>query len=158
MYVMLSIGCAGKSEKETVDKEIIAYLKMPVQEIIDRTNTNIDESGSLVIFQPDIFFPCISMNPFVVICKSADTTYTPRYISFYKDYEDNYLKMLKLNSDMNFQEIMEVMGTVPIEESLERGSGKRYMISIKDGELEYNFCSTHQDGRGFELYIDLAGE
>lgn len=156
MYVILSIGCGGISEKETIDREITAYLRMSVQEILDLTNANIDEESSVVVFEPDIFFTYIEKDPFFIICRSRDTTYTPLCISLYQDYDNDYLAMLKLNCEMNFQEIMEVMGTVSIEQSSEREEDKRYMISFTEGELRYYFCSDNQDGREFELFIGLV--
>lgn len=74
----------------------------------------------------------------------------------YQDDELKYLEMLQLNPSMSFQDIMDVMGTVSVEESKEKAGYKRYMISFISGELEYYFCSDNQDGQCFELYIGLA--
>ncbi|MDE5747370.1 MAG: hypothetical protein K2I21_07310 [Acetatifactor sp.] len=161
--ILCNAGCTDVNRKEfafddreCIDGEIIRYLKMPIQEILDMTDTVIDEESSLVIFEPNVFFPCIEMEPFLIVCRNSDTTYTPIYVALYQDYADSYLEMLQLNSDMSFQDIMEVMGTVPVEESKERADYKNYMISFTNGELEYYFCSDDQDGRGFELYIGLT--
>lgn len=143
-------------EKEGIDDEIIKYLNMSVQEILDLTNSGIDELSSMVVFEPNVFFPYIEIDSFLIICRSADITYTPIYIAMHQDDEEKYLEMLQLNCSMNFQDIMEVMGTVPVEESKEGTGYKRYMISFASGELGYYFCSDDQDGHGFELYIGLA--
>lgn len=161
--ILCNAGCTDVSRKEfafddreCIDSEIIRYLNMPVQEILDMTDTGIDEESSLMVFEPNVFFPCIEMEPFLIVCRNSDTTYTPIYVALYQDYADSYLEMLQLNSDMCFQDIMEVMGTASVEESKERADHKNYMISLTNGELEYYFCSDNQDGRGFELYIGLA--
>lgn len=161
--ILCNAGCTDENRKETafddrecIDGEIIRYLNMPVQEILDMTDMDFDEESSLVVFEPNVFFPYIEMEPFLIVCRNSDTTYTPIYVALYQDYADSYLEMLQLNSDMSFQDIMEVMGTVPIEESKERADYRNYMISFTNGELEYYFCSDNQDGRGFELYIGLA--
>lgn len=161
--ILCNAGCTDENRKEFafddreyIDGEIIRYLNMPVQEILDMTDTEIDEESSLTVFEPNGFFPYIEMEPFLIVYRNSDTTYTPIYATLYQDYADSYLAMLQLNSDMSFQEIMKVMGTVPVEESKERADYKNYMISFTNGELEYYFCSDNQDGRGFELYIGLS--
>lgn len=163
MCMLCNAGCTDENRKEPafddrecIDGEIIRYLKMPVQEILDMTDAGIAEESSLTVFEPNVFFPCIEMEPFLIVCRSSDTTYTPIYATLYQNYADSYLEMLQLNSDMSFQDIMEVMGTVAVEESKERADHRNYMISFTNGELEYYFCSDNQDGRGFELYIGLA--
>lgn len=164
--ILCNAGCTDVNRKEfafddreCIDSEIIRYLNMPVQEILDMTDTGIDEESSLTVFEPNVFFPCIEMEPFLIVCRNSDTTYTPIYVALYQDYADSYLEMLQLNSDMCFQDIMEVMGTASVEESKERAGGyKRYMISFVSGELEYCFCSDTQDGRRFELFIGLASK
>lgn len=164
--MVCNAGCTNGNSKEMevdekacFDGEMIKYLNMSVQEILDLTNAEIDPLSSSVIFEPNVFFPYIESDAFLIICRSMDTTYTPIYIMLYQDDEEKYLEMLQLNSDMNFQDIMEVMGTASVEESKERAGGnKRYMISIVSGELEYCFCSDAQDGRRFELFIGLASK
>ena len=163
-FMLCNAGCTDESRKEFafddreyIDGEIIRYLNMPIQEILDMTDTGIDEESSLTVFEPNVFFPCIEMEPFLIVCRNSDTTYTPIYVALYRDYADSYLEMLQLKSDMSFQDIMEVMGMVAVEESKERAGYKNYMISFTNGELEYYFCSDNQDGREFELYIGLAG-
>lgn len=163
MYILYGVGCTNENikdiefnEKEYIDSEIIKYLNMSIQKIIDLKNTGIDELSSVVTFEPNVFFSYIETDYFLVICRNSDTTYTPMYISLYQDDNEKYLRMLQLNCSMNFQEIMEVIGTVTVEESTERAGDKRYMISFESGELKYYFCSDNQDGKGFELYIGLA--
>lgn len=164
MCMFYNAGCTNVNskemevdEKECIDGEIIKYLNMSVQEILDLTNAEIDPLSSGVVFEPNVLFPYIVTDSFLVICRSMDTTYTPIYVLLYQDDEEKYLEMLQLSSDMNFQEIMEVMGTTSVEESKGSGGYKRYMISIVSGELEYYFCSDDQDGQRFDLYIGLAG-
>ena len=161
--ILCNTGCTDKNrmepafdDRECIDGEMIRYLNMPVQEILDMTDMGFDEESSLVVFEPNVFFPYIEMEPFLIVCRNSDMTYTPIYVALYQDLADSYLEMLQLNSDMGFQDIMKVMGTVPVEESKERADHKNYMISFTNGELEYYFCSDNQDGQGFELYIGLA--
>lgn len=166
MCMVCNAGCTNGNSKEMevddkacFDGEMIKYLSMSIQEILDLTNAEIDLLSSSVVFEPNVFFPYIETASFLIICRSMDTTYTPIYIMLYQDDEEKYLEMLQLNSDMNFQDIMEVMGTASVEESKERAGGyKRYMISFVSGELEYCFCSDTQDGRRFELFIGLASK
>lgn len=162
-HLETNVSCAGTdkketktSEKECIDDEILKYLKMPIQEILDMTNANMDVESGVVVFEPDVFFPYIEEAPFLIICRSSDTTYKPLCISLYQDYDENYLQMLELNHNMGFREIMEAMGTVSVGESSERAGDKRYMISYIDEDLQYYFCSDNRDGREFELFIGLA--
>ncbi|MDE5892015.1 MAG: hypothetical protein K2H45_03715 [Acetatifactor sp.] len=154
--MLYNIGCTIENNKENIDREIIRYLNMPVQDIIDLTNAGFDELSSIEVFEPNVLFPYIEAEPFLVICRNSDTTYMPIYISLYQDDEEKYLEMLHLNANMSFQDILEVMGTASVEESKEGAGGKRYMISFGAGELEYCFCSDNPDGKRFELYIGLA--
>lgn len=161
MCMLYSAGCTNVKEmesdkKECIDNAIIRNLNMSVQEILDLSGSGIDELSSVVVFEPNVFFPYIETDSFLIICRSTDVTYTPIYITMYQEDEVEYLEMLQLNRNMNFQEIMEVMGTASVEESKEGAGNKRYMISFVSGELEYYFCSDNQDGQGFELYIGLT--
>lgn len=144
------------NEKEYIDGEIIKYLNMSIQEILDLTNKGIDELSSVVVFEPNVFFTYIETDSYLVVCRNSDITYAPIYVSLYQSNNEKYLRMLQLNCSMSFQEIMGVMGTATVEESTERVGDKRYMISFESGELKYYFCSDSQDGQGFELYIGLA--
>lgn len=154
--VLYNTGCTNINEKEYTDDEIIRHLGMSVQEILDLTNEDIDELSSVVVFEPDVFFPCIDMASFRIVCRSSDMADLPIYIAMDQDDVEKYLKMLQLDRSMDFQDIMEVMGTAAVEESKEGAGYKRYRISFVSGELEYYFCSDNPDGEWFELYIGLA--
>lgn len=161
-------GCQVKEKKITdlkreefynVNEQMRSYLNMTVGELIELTGEDIDKDGSEMVFEHDFFFPCIYLKdfPFYIICRSYDVNDTPLYVAFYEEDVEAYLGMLELGSNMIFDEIMAVMGSVPIYET-ERAGDKRYKIEIAEDKLKYVFCADNQEGNNFSFYIGLAEE
>ena len=146
--------------------EIEKYLNMTVEEIINSTGAEIDEFATLMVFNMDVFFPCIyhENSPFFVICRSYDETLTPLYVSLYADSLNEFLNTMNLNDDMIFSDIMAVLGPADIDiaqPSLDEGdedtdSRRMYKIEYDRDALRYAFCSDNEYGKKFDLFIGLT--
>lgn len=144
-----------------LELEIKKYLSMTAEEITQLTGCEIDKDGTYVVFEPHIFSPCIYLenSPFYIICSSWYETDRPAYIDLY-DYSI-ILSEFNLNEEMNFAEIMEVMGPAEIQQSLPLDEERveetsNYLIEYERNGLTYVFCANNKEGNYFMLYIALV--
>ncbi len=137
------------------NQKIKKYLNMSVQDILAIAGSESLENGSLVVFEPDIFFPVIVLPDefLIVLCSSLDGKEYPRYITFSENYKQEYLLELGLDQEMKFQDIMEVMGKTEPEMSGAGGSGTNYRIAYETDGLMLEFISDYADGHAFDLFI-----
>ncbi len=147
-----------REEFYNVNEQMHSYLNMTVGELIELTGEDIDKEGSEVVFEHDIFFPCIYIKdcPFYIICRSYDVNDTPLYVAFYEEDVEAYLGMLELNSNMTFDEIMAVMGSVPMYETESTGD-KRYKIEItEDKDLSDGVAVNDRDSSQVLEYVECG--
>lgn len=141
------------------EQKIEEYLNSTVEEIVELTGDDIDADGTQTVFEPNVFYPCIFLKdePFAVICRSVDKSLTPIYISFYEN--EAILDMLNLKENMEFSDIMDKLGEVPVEPSgnasQNTGGNTIYKIEYTKKGLIYVFCSYDKSGKDFDLYIGL---
>jgi YHS domain-containing protein len=144
-----------------LESEIKKYLSMTTEEITMLTGCKIDKDGTYVVFEPHIFYPCIYLkdSPFYIICRTWDDEDKPAYIDLY-DYSI-ILSEFNLKKEMNFAEIMEVMGPAEIQQSLPLDEERveetsNYLIEYEYNGLTYVFCADNREGNLFMLYIAEA--
>lgn len=145
-----------KVEKITVptEEEIKTYLNMTIDEIEKLTGNAIDQSGTLMVFSFNVFFPCLFLDnsPFCFICISYDTSEKPRYLSFMRKYSKEYLSTIGLSEDMDFRDIMNLWGETEIEER-NRFEEYHYCIRYERNGLTYEFIANNKDGKWFDFFI-----
>lgn len=136
------------------EEEIKTYLNMTISEIERLSGNAIDESGTLMIFSFNVFFPCLYLenSSFYFVCINYDTSEKPRYISFYGKYDEEYLSTIGLSEDMSFKDIMNLWGETEIEET-NRFEENHYCISYRRNGLVYEFIADSKEGKGFDFYI-----
>jgi hypothetical protein len=145
--------------------DIEAFLRMPVKEIISSTEMGIYNEGTLVIFEPSIFYPCIFLENslFFIVCRSHDEEQKPLYVAPYYDSINDFIEMLNINIGMTFQDIADILGNAEIQVSKPSTDEAQfirsnYKMEYEINGLNYTFCSSNKDGSLFELYISLLGE
>lgn len=136
------------------EEEIRAYLNMTIDEIEKMTGNAIDQSGSLMVFSFNIFFPCLFLDnsPFYFICINYDTLEKPRYLSFMGSYDEEYLLTIGLSEDMSFRDIMNLWGETEIEET-NRFEEYHYCIRYRRNGLVYEFIADNKEGKWFDFFI-----
>lgn len=104
------------------NNEMKRYLNMTEEELENMTGEKIEQLQSLVIFETTLAFPVLfpDNTSYWFVCTSWDTTCKPKYLSYYSDYEKEYLKQLGLENAVDFYDIMEIMGNAEIEASKTR--------------------------------------
>lgn len=139
--------------------KIKEYLSSTVGEIMELSGADFDDNSFQIVFEPNVFYPCIYLKdePFVVICRNKEKNLTPIYILFYES--SIILKPLNLRKDMEFSEIMVIMGETSVEQSGHinkyKGGNTIYKIEYAKNGLTYTFCSYNKNGKNFELYVGL---
>jgi len=104
-----------KANELSYEDNIKEYLSRTVEEIVELTGDDINTDGTKIVFEPNIFYPCIFLEdePFAVICRSNDKSLNPIYVSFYDN--KTILNPLNLRKNMDFSEIMLQLGETPVE-------------------------------------------
>lgn len=145
-----------KVEKITVptEEEIKTYLNMTIDEIEKLTGNAIDQSGTLMVFSFNVFFPCLDLDnsPFYFICINYDTSEKPRYLSFLRNYDEEYLSTIGLSENMSFRDIMNLWGETEIEER-NRFEEYHYCIRYERNGLTYEFIANNKEGKWFDFFI-----
>lgn len=146
--------------------EIKRYLNMTEEELENMTGAKIEKLQSLLVFETTLPFPVLfpENTSYWFVCTSWDTTCKPKYLSYNSDYEKEYLKQLGLENAVDFNDIMEVMGSAEIEASRTREEMeeihitdyKNYKIEYEQDGLQYVFIADNLEGKNFTLYIGLA--
>lgn len=149
MAFLLLSSVVGCSHQEILGNELIKeqatefsyeykiaeYLSSTVEEIVEQTGDDIDENGTQTVFEPNVFYPCIFLK------------------------NEPILNMLNLKENMDFSEIMNILGEVPVEQSGDVNQytdvNTIYKIEYAKNELNYVFCSYDKSGKDFDLYIGL---
>lgn len=152
------------AQRENAMKENIVkrYLDLDVSTINSITGSQIDREGTMSVYSFNIFFPCVYLEEsgLFLVCRSYEEGDKPLYVSFYEDAVDDFLEGKGINSHMDFEEIMAVMGKTEIEELAqfpdETDSPKRYKIIYERNGLNYIFISDKEDGSRFSLYLEMA--
>ncbi len=145
-----------KIEEITVptEEEIRTYLNMTIDEIEKLTGNAIDQSGTLMVFSFNVFFPCLDLDnsSFYFICLNYDTSEKPRYLSFFRTYDEEYLSTIGLSEDMSFRDIMNLWGETEIEER-NRFQEYHYCIRYERNGLTYEFIADNKEGEWFDFFI-----
>lgn len=147
---------ADVKDPEQLKYYVEKYLDMTVQEISEENNVYLDETdGTLRILSNAAFFPLLMLEDkgIAVICRSYDTSDTPRYVTVHEDIQDVFLEEFEITRDMNFIDIKETMTAAgwELEEHIEWGGD--YADVYGNGELLYTFCSYREDGSRFTVYV-----
>lgn len=142
-----------------LDQQIKRTLKMPVSEILQETDSQIEEG--LLVFSPNLPYPIVEVDnaPFLIVCQGYDEMACPAYVTLYAEYENDYLKILSLDDEKSLYDIMAIMGEAELMESPEKNGipeYKNYMIVYERNGLQYSFISDNPEEKGFRLFIGLA--
>lgn len=150
-------GLENKDLKE-VNSEIEMYLNMTAQEIVALTGKEKEKYGSTFVFRTEVLYSCIRPDdfPFYFVCGESYEE-LPRYIAFYEEAEKEYMKMLGINDDMGFDEIIEVMEAESVvwesTERVDEFERERHKIEFEKYGLQYSFCSDNAEGYNFCMFI-----
>lgn len=152
-----------QTDIETVNREVKKYLGMTNREISELTGKDMSNYRDVVVFEPDVLFPCIRPQdlPFYFVCGDWWDEEPPIYLAFYEEAEEEYLELLGINRDMGFREIIETMETTPVvrgaAESMDGRKEERYEIELERDGLRYVFCSGQEAGYDFTMFIGMPG-
>ena len=138
------------------EEQIKTYLNMTVSEIEKVTGNTINEEENITIFSSEDSYQGLYLDnsSFYFFCKEDEKIEKPIGLTFYGKYHNEYLKVIGLSKDMNFQNIMSLWGTKKIEESVE-GNEHYYRIRYEKNGLLYSFVSEDSEGNSFNTYIEL---
>lgn len=163
------LGGEHRTDKDTPipsNDEIKRYLNMTEEELENMTGAKIEKLQSLLVFETTLPFPVLfpENTSYWFVCTSWDTTCKPKYLSYNGDYEKEYLKRLGMENAIDFNDIMEIMGSAEIEASKTREEMeeihitdyKNYKIEYEQDGLQYVFIADNSEGKNFTLYIGLA--
>lgn len=138
------------------EEQIKKYLNMTVSEIEKVTGNTINEERNITVFSAEESYLGLYLDnsSFYFFCKKDEMTEKPIGLTFYRKYHNEYLKMIGLSKDMNFQDIMDLWGAAEIEESME-GNKYHYRIRYERNGIRYSFISENIEGNSFNTYIEL---
>lgn len=162
-FIFLDIQADNISKFQQVEKvtapeeeQIKTYLNMTVSEIEKVTGNTINEEESISVFTFEDVNKGLYLDhsSFYFLCKGAEKEEKPIAIAFYGKYHEEYLNMIGLSRNMNFQEIMDLWGEAEIEES-KKVDEYHYRIKYERNGLLYSFVSEDIEGHSFKTYIEL---
>jgi len=146
------------------DDEIKNCLNKTVQELEEITECEMEKMLSILSF-PVLYSTNTS---YWFVCSSWDKTSHPKYLVFYEECEEEYLRQLGLKNADNFSDIIEVMGDTEIVasrtgdemEEIKNRIGDRtyYKMEYECNGLQYAFIADNAEGKDFTLYISLTDE
>lgn len=141
------------------EEQIKTYLNMTVSEIEKVTGNTINEEESITVFSFEKVYKSLYLDnsSFYFLCKDDEMLGKPIALTFYGKYHDDYLKMIGLSKDMNFQNIMGLWGETEIEES-KKDNEYHYRIKYERNGLLYSFVSEDKAGYSFSTYIELNSD
>ena len=162
-FIVLENKLENTSEFEQVeeitvpdDEQIKTYLNMTVSEIEKVTGNTINEEEYITAFSFENTYKGLYLDnsSFYFLCREDKTQGKPVALIFYGKYQNDYLKMIGLSKDMNFQDIMGLWGETEIEES-QKDNEYHYKIKYERNGLLYSFVSENSEGDSFNTFIEL---
>ena len=138
------------------EEQIKTYLNMTVSEIEKVTGNTINEEENVTVFLSEDSYQGLYLDnsSFYFLCKDDEMPGKPIALTFYGKYHDDYLKMIGLSKDMNYQDIMGLWGETEIEETEEENE-RRYRIKYERNGLLYSFVSGNSEGDSFNTFVEL---
>lgn len=138
------------------EEQIKTYLNMTISEIEKVTGNTINEEENVTVFLSEDSYQGLYLDnsSFYFLCKDDEMPGKPIALTFYGKYHDDYLKMIGLSKDMNYQDIMGLWGETEIEETEEENE-RRYRIKYERNGLLYSFVSGNSEGDSFNTFVEL---